>query len=456
MKGMKGAPSPVSTPLTSLGATCQGACVLTKLDGSNRMLAGTANKLYEAATSTWTDVSRAATYTASGTGRWRFAQFGNTSLATNGSDTLQASTSGAFSCVGSAPPAAQCVEVVGGFVFLANTTNGTNVVQWAGINGYTSWTASVATQAGSDTLYASPGAITGIKRFGSYLVVYKKNSMYLGVYQGPPNIWAINANLIPGEAGALSQEAIVNVGTPEDPKHIFMGEDNFYMYDGSKPVPIGSNLVRRTVFNALLQSRASACMAMHDKANNVVYFYYPVADSQLPDKCVVYNYRTDKWGVDDRKIQFAFQYVSSSITYDNLGGSYSTYDVLPTAEYDLAFLNSAQFLPAIFDTNNNLKTLSGASSTSSFTTGDMGNDQQVTTVTRIRPRFITAPLASSWTHYSRMNTGDTLYPDTAVSLSSSGAFDLLRSARWHRGTMSFTGDWEMAGFSPEWAEDGLE
>lgn len=455
-KGFKGAPSPSNTPLATLAATCQGAAVLYKLDLSTRFFAGTPTKLYEAGASTWSDVSRSATYNTVSTARWRFAQQGNVSFAANGADTVQASVStGAFSCIAGAPVAA-IVEVVGGFVFAANTSAGSNIIQWAGINGYTSWSASVSTQAGSDTMSASPGGITAARRFGTALVVYKKNSMFLGTYAGPPTIWEFNSRQIPGNVGALSQEAVANIGTPDNPKHIFMGEDDFYLFDGSKPVPIGTNRVKRTVFGSLLQSRYYACAALHDKTNNVVYFYYPVSDSPQPDHCVVYNYRTDKWGVDDRQIEAVVDYVSPGITYDGLGGYYATYDDLPSAPYDIVFANNAQTQPGIFDTTHKIKTLTGAAGSTSFTTGDFGDPKVVSCVTRLRPIFLTAPNSATWTHHYRMNPGDALTSDSAASLDGQGKIDLLREARWHRGTMQLTGDWEMASLSIEAEEAGLE
>lgn len=453
LRGMKGAPSPVSTGMATLAATCQGAAVLTKLDGSTRFLAATGTKLYEAGASTWSDVSRAAAYTANATQKTRFAQFGNVSLAANGADTMQASvSSGAFSCISGAPVAA-IVESVGQFVFGFNTSSSAQGWQCAGIGGYTSWATSIATQAASGTLTATPGPLTAGRKFGQNIVAFKKNSMFLGVYVGPPNIWQFDQ--IPGIAGAMSQEATVNIGTADNPKLIFMGEDNFYLYDGARPIPLADNKTRLTVFATLNQTRYYACASLHDKINSLVYFYYPVADSVRPDHCVVYNYRTNRWGVDDRQIEAAVEYVSPGITYEALGNSYSTYDDLPSVPYDLAFLSSAQPLPAVFDTTHVAKTLTGASTTSSITTGDFGNDQQFSTFTRIRPRFITAPTSATWTHSYRNNTGDSLSTDTAVSLSN-GAFDFTRSARWHRGTMAFVGDWELKVISPEIAVDGLE
>ena len=276
--------------------------------------------------------------------------------------------------------------------------------------------------------------------------------MYLGLNVGPPTIWEFA--LIPGNAGALSQEVVVNIGTPDNPKHIFMGEEDFYVFDGSKPVPIGTNRVRETVFNALVQSRSTACTAQHDPKNSLVYFYYPVVDSNLPGKCVVYNYRTDKWGQDvDRQIQATTDYVGAAVTYDSLGGLYATYADFPTLSYDSAFLGSTQVRPAIFNTSHQLKTLTGPASSTSFITGDYGDDAQSSTATGIIPRFIQAPTTAVLTNFYKDRSGDSLTTDTTTTLSS-GRFDFIRDARWHRLQIAFTGDWEMTGFSPEFERSG--
>lgn len=454
LRGLKGAPAAVSGGLATLAATCQGAAAITKLDATTRFFAGTGTKLYESGGSTWSDVSRAAAYTAGSTQRWRFTQFGNTSLAVNGADTVQASVgSGAFSDVAGAPIAA-IIETVGNFVFALNISGTPHGWQCAAANNYTPWTTSIATQATSGTLTATTGLITAGRKFGSQIIVYKKNSMYLGTYVGPPNVWQFDQ--IPGTAGAMSQEAVVNIGTPENPKHIFIGEDNFYVYDGSKPTPIGSDRVKITVFNAMAQSRYYACSALHDRNNARVYFYYPVADSTSPDHCVVYNYRTDKWGVDDRQIQAAAEFVSPGLTYDGLGGQYATYNDFPLLPYDLAFLSSSQSLPAVFNTSGLMQTLSGAAANSSITTGDLGDDEQFNMLSRVRPRWIVAPTSATQTNYYRNNTGDVLNTGVTTSLSPNNTFDAMRDARWHRLTLAMVGDWEMSKFDLEYAGGGFE
>jgi hypothetical protein len=321
------------------------------------------------------------------------------------------------------------------------------------LNDYTSWSASIATQAGSDTLTTTEGPLTAGRRFGSTIVLYKRNSMYIGVNVGPPNVWEFTP--IPGDAGALSQEVVVNIGTPENPKHIFMGNDDFWIYDGSKPVRVGTNRVKNKVFTELFGSRYYACMALHKPKDGVVHFYYPSADSVIPDKCVVYNYLTDKWGRDDLRVEAVLEYVAATVTYDGLGALYATYDDFPMLGYDPAFVGSSASQPAIFTTSHLVKTLTGPASSSSLTTGDYGDDEAFTTLTRIRPRFLTAPTTATLTNSYRNNSGDDLTADSTTDLSS-GKFDVLRDARWHRIQMNFTGDWELSGFSPEWERSGRE
>ena len=453
-RGMAGAPAPEAASIATLAATCVGSALLTLLDGTTRIFAGTATNLYETGSSTWTDVSRAATYTTGTSGRWRFAQQENVSFAANGADTLQASvSSGAFSCVAGAP-IANIVEAVGKFVFGVNTATATNQIAWSALGDYTDWVTSVATQAGSDTVTETPGGITAFRRFGITAILYKRNSMYLGTNVGPPNIWQFD--LIPGVAGALSQEVVVNIGTPENPKHIFMGEDNFYVYDGSKPIPIADDSVRNSVFDFIQKSRDYACTAMHDANNSRVYFWYPTTDSDIPDKCVVYHYKKNRWGRDDRSVEAVTEFSSSFVTYDALGALYPTYADFPSATYDAAFAGSSQIFPAIFDTSHILQTMTGASATSSITTGDYGDDQIFTTLNSIRPRFLVSPTSATMTNYYKQNEGDSLTTGTVTTLSSRNTFDVIREARWHRLKMSFVGDWEMAGFSPVWEKGGLE
>lgn len=450
LRGYRGAPGVESTTLPALAAACRGAAVIKKLDSSTRVYAGTATKLYEAGASSWTDRTRTVggDYTLGATNRWRFAQFGNVSLAAAKTDTLQYSTTGVFENVTGAPKAG-IVETAGdansSFVFLFDTNEATygdsqSRVWWSARNDYTTWTPSIALGCGTLELLSSPGKIRAARRFGSGIVAYKESAMYVGTWQGDQKLWGFKE--VPGNFGAVCQEAVIDVGTPEQPKHIFMGLDDFYMFDGARPVPIGNNRVKETVYSTIQRGKMDQCIALHDRVNSLIYFFYPVADSVNPDKCVVYNYRVDKWGRDDRQIEAGLEYVSAGLTYDDLGTSYGTYADLPDSPYDTAFINVSAPYPAIIDTLHVLKIIRGAAGDSSYTFGDLGDDTQLTLLTRAKPRFFTQPTSSNVINYYRNNLGDSLTLDATTPMLSS-RYDVFREARWHRLRFDHTGNVEL-------------
>lgn len=458
VRGFKAAPSPVSSGNSVLAATCQGAAALEQPDATTRFFAASPTALYEQSGVSWADRSATA-YGATNTDRWRFAQFGGVSLAIQKQNVLQASSaSGAFSQV-TAAPKASIVEVANNFVFLFNTneaTYGDSTNRWwcAALNSYTDWTPAIATQCATGILQSSPGKILAGRMFGAQIVAYKEKSMYLGTYVGPPVVWSWDQ--IPGEVGALCQEVVVNVGTPEQPKHIFMGPDNFYSFDGSRPVPVG-NEVKEKVFNEELNRTYSyLSIALHDKTKSTIRFFYCSSGSTMPDKCVVYNYKTGRWGRDDRTIEYAVEWVAGGTTYDNAGSSYATYNDLPSTPYDTTFFSPSSPIPSIFTGTHELKTLTGAANTSTFTLGDIGDSQVFSTLSRVIPRFIIAPTSANIVEQYKNDLGSSLTSESAVSMDSNKRFDLMRSARFHRPRIDMVGDAELAEIDVMLVRDGDE
>ena len=455
LRGMRGAPGPVTGALPALAAACVGAAVIRKLDDSTRMFAGSATKLYEAGASSWTDRSRAVggNYAVTSGYRWSFTQFGNISLAIQKADYLQFSTTAVFADI-TAAPKASIIESVGQFVLAFDTTEGTYGDSpdrwWCCASGdYTDWTPSVATECATGRLISSPGPIRAAKRFGEQVAVYKGRGMYLGTYQGAPEVWRFDE--VPSAIGAVSQEAVIDIGTIAYPMHAFMGFDDFYVFDGSRPTPIGVGWIKDKVFTEVDFTYIRLACATHDPVNSRVYFYYPVTSSL--NRCVVYNYRTKQWGRDDRTVECALSYVTPGVTYNGLGSLYSTYADLPALTYDSSFLSSGATIPAIFNGSHVLQSLTGASVTSQITTGDMGEEEAFSTITRVRPLFLTAPETSILTNYYRENLGDTITTDTTTTYSD-GKYDFMRSCRWHRLQFNFTGDWEMGYFNVFAVQEG--
>ncbi len=458
LKGYKGGPSGADVGMSALAAAALTASVITKLDGTNRLFVGTTTKLYEKSGTSWTDVSRVAAYNASTTYPWRYAQLGNTSLAINKGDVLQSIAAGTdFADV--AAPKAACMCVASSFVMLGNTNdaslsitggpNADDLDRWwcSAINDETDWEPNAAiTQCATGRLVDTPGAIKAMKQFGHEILAYKDDSMYLGRWAGPPTVW--DWILIPGQIGCSSSEAVADIGTA----HIFIGQDDIYRFDGSFPVSLGAPL-RKWFFADLDPAYRYKIRSTHDRANAIVYFHYPrIGSVGAIDGCIAYNYKADKWGVAHRTIEATVEYVTGGYTYDTL--PITTWDDWPEVAYDSPFWTNSAKYPAYFGTDHKIYSLTGASETSSLTTGDYGTENQYSLLSRVTLGYLVRPTTALMTNYYQEIHGGDWTTDAATG-ESSGRFDLFRSAPWHKVNFYWNGDVHVTGASAEIQADGV-
>ncbi len=451
-----GAPSGVDVGMDALAAAALGAAICTTLDGTNRLFAGTASALYEKSTTTWNDVTRTVggAYSVTATNPWRFAQFGDTSLAVSKAVQLQSISTGTDFADLNAPSAAvMCVS--NRFVMLGNTNNGGSGTtygdspdRWycSAIEDETDWTPSVTTQCATGRLVDTPGAITAMRTLGEIIVAYKDGSMYIGTYEGPPAVWRFD--LVSSEVGTSSHEGVVELHN----MHYFIGPDDFYRYQlGGLPVSIGAP-VKEWFFSNCDPAYKGLIRHAHDKVNSLIYWFYPSVGTSTLNSCIVYNYKSDKWGVADRDIECAVDYITGGYTYDTL--PFSTYDTWPEVSYDSAFWNTQSRYVGYIGTDHKLVTLTGASSSSSLTTGDYGEDGLFTLLDRVTLRYLAKPTTATMTNYYQNEHGDTWTTDVSTS-ENSGRFDVLRSAPWHRVKFDFTGDLEVTGANASTKPDGV-
>jgi hypothetical protein len=455
VKGFRSSPDPVATDYPALAAECQGAAIRLKLDGSYRLFAGTGTDLYEGANGVWTSITRlSGSYNVSIDDRWQFAQFGDVTLATNKADVIQEINAAANFADISGAPKARHIETVSGFVMIADTddtTYGEQSDRWwcSALYDHTDWTPSISTQCTTGRLVDAPGGITGLKRLGKDIVAYKERSIFLGRYIGSPLVWSWQQ--IPGEAGVLSPECIVGIGSA----HLFIGYDDIYYFDGTRPVPVG-NAVKDWFFADMDKSYRYKIIGAHDRLNSSVYWFYPSSDSDgALDSCLIYNYKSKQWGKATYSVEVAAETLTGQVTYDSLGNVFATYDDLPEISYDSPFWQTAAPVISVFNTSHELKTLTGSGSSMSITTSIMGDDDAFSLLRRVRPRFATAPTSATMTNYYDDVSGENMTQDTITTMVD-GKFDVLRSSRWHKLTFDFTGETIITGFTADNVPSGDE
>jgi hypothetical protein len=453
MRGFAGAPSLVTpSGVTALASGCRGASLNLQLDGTGRLFAGTATKLYES--TSWTDVTRAVggNYTGSTDTRWSFAQFGNVALASNKSDEMQKSIgSGAFSNLAGAPRA-KFIDTVAGFVMAINYNDGTDTPDgWycSAFQDYSDWTPDIGTQCANGRLFDTPGELTGGKSLGGNMIAYKLDAIYVGQYVGAPFIW--DWQLVSGEIGAVSQEAIIDIGN----YHIFLGRNDIWQFDGTRPSSIAEGIHNWFFEEQLNPAYAYKTIGAHDKSKSLVYFYYVSKAASEIDSCIVYNYKSGKWTRANRSIQAALEYRVGGFTYAGFSSAYPTYADIPAISYGSPFWNATSPVVGVFNTSNQLQTLTGVSVTSSITGGWFGDDLASMTIQRVTPKFIKAPTTCTITNYYRNESGTPQQTGNTTTMNR-GRVGVHRRAKWHKIKMDYTGDHEIPDVSIQAKRAGVE
>jgi len=450
-KGYAGCYTGTNIAYSALASECRNLVNTKKLDDTRRFFAATQTKIYEGNSGTWTE-RQAGTPDIGAENRWAFAQFGDYTLACAKSVVLQASSSGAFSTM--TAPSAGCMAVGQGFVMLGNTTDGTygdSGDRWwcSALNDHTNWTPSGTTQCTTGRLVDTTGPIVAMTGYGSTFVAFKSESIYVGSYVGSPSVF--QWSLVPGQVGVRNKEAIAQAGQ----QLFFLGNDNFYLFDGSRCVPIGNPLREWFFKSEVSESYSYKTVAAYDRPNQFVWWFYVPTGQTTLTRALVYHITTGKWGKVHLAVEAAATYLSDPITIDGLDTLSATIDGLPDIAYDSPYWSAASQVMAYADTSHQVKALSGNSTNSSITTGSVGDVGTYSLISRVKPRFLLAPASATLTHQYDNDYGDD-WTTSGISTLANGAFDLLHSARWHRGTVDFVGPWEMVDFKATLTQDGEE
>lgn len=448
--GIKAAPTAASVGLPALAAECRGSAVVRGLSGASRMFAGTAAAIFEASGTSWTSVGSG--YTLGTDDRWSFAGYGDAVLASNSATNIVRSTGGAFSAIAGAPKAAILVASKG-FVLAFSTneaTYGVSPDRWwcSALYDETSWTPSLSTQATTGRLVGGSGGIVTAVRFGDDVVVYKNRAIFLGTYVGAPEVWRFTQ--VGFDVGCIGVEAAADTSIG----HIFVGSDNIYHFDGTRPVAIATGIVRQWWINNSSSQYRYKTRLLWDRDNSLVWIFFPSASSTgACDDCIVFHVMTKQWGRVNISTEAVVNYVSPAVTFDGGSPIVTTFDASPSIAYDSPFWLAQKTNPAIFDTTHMLDTLSGVAGSWWFETGDYGDETQWSTCTDLRMRFALKPSSITCTPKAKATSGDTTTSGSAVSHDGS-KFPIRQTSRFHRFRVDGSGSGSFSAIQPMLKSEG--
>jgi hypothetical protein len=396
------------------------------------LFAGGATKLFRmnATTYAMADVSASGGYSAGS--RWRFCQFGNNVIATNGNNNPQSfvlGSSSAFADLGGSPPVAEFVTVVRDFVVLGKVSNYPNRVQWSDINNETNWTSSTSSQADIQDI-PDGGEVRGITG-GEFGLILMDKSIVRMSYIGAPLFFQFDT--ISRNRGCFEPGSVVSYGT----QTYFLSDDGFYVSNGQSVQAIGAEKIDRWFFdNAAPDTFGTMTAGIDPLRNIVVWAFDNVAGGR---SLLIFNWQLNRWSHGTTDAEYFGSAASGTVTLESLDTVSSSIDALGTS------LDSRQWVGGkiTFGATRGAKvaTFTGDQTDASLVTGDFGDGKQ-SVVTLARPQVDGG--SASVQISSRLNLATAPFFGTAATADSDNRVPLRSFGRYHRLKVVPTGDWTNA------------
>lgn len=355
-----------------------------------------------------------------------FTAFGDVTLASDISSGLHVQTGGnaAFTAVATSPRP-KILFTAGGYVIAANGNmtagGGENKPDaWAISNvfDYATWTPAIGNSADYGRLYSPSGAITAGAALGDRPVLYKRNAIFIGYFDGAKWLWPAVQN---STIGCIGKNALVAA----EGQHWFFSGDDFYRFDGTTPVSIGSDL-RLTVRERHTEAQIRDAQAVYDKRRQCVIWF-------IGDFGYAYSVIHGRWGRVD----------IGPATFVRGVGS-----VLPVIPGEAANITADGWRSGVMGFTGGQLGRSGDYGLATIVGGDMGDPNYDVCTIGASIRFSRWPddaRGSATNQYKRVYHDE--YTDDLTSPLIEDRFDWTRSDRWHRVKLSLVGDWELAEFS---------
>lgn len=224
----------------ALGEPCRGASAFVAPSGRYVFIAGTATKLFRLNGLTWVEIGSGYTLTAAH--RWRFVQFGQIAIATNGTDEMVKINleTDVVSLLGGSPPKFDALAVVNNFVVGTQMDGEVATVAWSGENNSEWWT--FAQRKSDYQPLADGGEITGIIG-GEVGLILQRNAVRRMAYVGGNVLFRFDK--ISSNVGCATVHSVAQYGEIA----FWYSLTGFKMWDGAQIRSIGFEKVDHAFAN---------------------------------------------------------------------------------------------------------------------------------------------------------------------------------------------------------------
>jgi hypothetical protein len=378
------------------------------------------------------DISKSGGYSSSE--RWKFTQFGNIILAANNASKIQAyniASGSTFDDVSANAPVAKYVTVVRDFVVAANIAGGAepNKVQWSDINDETNWVSGTTSQSDYQ-IVPDGGNITGLTG-GEIGLVFLEKSIVRMTYAGSPLFFQFD--VISRGLGCINGNSIAQYGATS----FFLSDDGFYQCDGQTVTGIGTEKVDRYFYNDADLTELDTMSAAVDPIKKLVVWNYANVDGGR--SIIIYNWQLSKWSRAITETTSVGNAATTGTTLEGLSLLYPNLDNIPASLDDRLWIGG-KFLFA-GTKNDKIVTFTGSTYNSELITPDLEVGYN-SVATLVRPQIDNG--SATIKVASRRELDDNIQFGSSVSTSSEGRASVRSAGRYHRFSISPTGNWTNA------------
>ena len=345
----------------ALDGACRGAASVKSETGDVYTYAGTDSSLFNISGAA-ADVSDSSGYTGSEYSAWKFAQFGNYIIATNGVEAMQRATiGGLFSAMPNAP-IAKYTAIVRDFVFAGYVNSNGHLIKWSGNNNTEQWTAA-ENSSGEQVLHES-GVVTGLVG-GEFALVFMEKGIIRGLFIGGDLVFQFDQ--IENQHGCDIPGSLVTYGK----NSYYHSSAGFYVTDGNAVLPIGEGKIDQYFESDFDHSYPHRVSGSIDPVNNLVVWTYPGSghSSGTPNKAIIYNYQTGEWARAVFDCQIVFPAYTLDTSLEAVSALFADLEAVTPSLDSPAWRGGVLFLGA-FNTSNKLCDFSGANLEAIVSTGE--------------------------------------------------------------------------------------
>jgi hypothetical protein len=210
-------------------------------------------------------------------------------------------------------------------------------VRWSNQEDYTNFVPSISSTSG-EVILTDGTEIVGAKRSRNAVNIWTDNSLWAMSFVGPPFIF--NFNQLGTNCGLIAPHAAIDY----DGASIWMGHDNFYMFDGQ--VKNLDCTVRRFVFDRLNMDQKDKIFCGINSEFKEVIWLYPSTNSNECDSYVIYSPTEGYWTIGSSIFTtFADKNTfSNTITTGTVGTANNLYNNEPDGVYTADGVSQSSFI----------------------------------------------------------------------------------------------------------------